>query len=182
MKKEVTIAEQNEITVIAQFESSKIIETEYQTEIKLEEKFINQLVSQGYIYEKNIKDEKSLLNNCKKQIEKLNNFVFSDDEWEIFKKEYLFNASSFLIGQASNEITNFSLTSLKTHLIQKHHIYTLKRELNNSKINIKIIDKKNIHNNNLQVINQYEVTNNKSNRKNRYDVTILVNGLPLVHI
>ena len=46
--------------------------------------------------------------------------------------------------------------------------------------NIKIIDKSNIHNNKLQVINQYEV--NDGNYKNRYDVTILVNGLPLVHV
>lgn len=38
---------------------------------------------------------------------------------------------------------------------------------------------KNIHNNKLQVINQYEATGNYDNR---YDVTILVNGLPLVHI
>lgn len=44
--------------------------------------------------------------------------------------------------------------------------------------NIKIIDKQNIHNN-FQVINQVEV---ERTSKNRYDVTILVNGLPLVHI
>ena len=32
----------------------------------------------------------------------------------------------------------------------------------------------------MQVINQYE--ENEGERKTRYDVTILVNGLPLVHI
>ncbi len=45
--------------------------------------------------------------------------------------------------------------------------------------NIYLIDKTNIHNNNLQVINQYET---EGTRANRYDVTVLVNGLPLVHI
>ena len=60
--------------------------------------------------------------------------------------------------------------------------------------NIYLIDKQNIHNNRLQVINQYTVNQNHANqvnhknpgsdivRANRYDVTVLVNGLPLVHI
>lgn len=46
--------------------------------------------------------------------------------------------------------------------------------------NIYLLDKGNIHNNSLQVINQYEVDGGM--RSNRYDVTVLVNGLPLVHI
>ena len=46
--------------------------------------------------------------------------------------------------------------------------------------NIYLLDKVNIHNNSLQVINQYEVDGGM--RSNRYNVTILVNGLPLVHI
>ncbi|HOQ37068.1 MAG TPA: type I restriction endonuclease subunit R, partial [Acetivibrio sp.] len=46
--------------------------------------------------------------------------------------------------------------------------------------NIYLLDKKNIHNNRLQVINQYEETGGK--HETRYDVTILVNGLPLVHV
>jgi type I restriction enzyme R subunit len=37
----------------------------------------------------------------------------------------------------------------------------------------------NIHNNRVQVVNQYAV---QGNYANRYDVTILVNGLPLVHV
>ena len=43
-----------------------------------------------------------------------------------------------------------------------------------------LINKKNIHDNNVQVINQYATEDGK--RSNRYDVTVLVNGLPLVHI
>src|SRR5690606_12366145 len=45
--------------------------------------------------------------------------------------------------------------------------------------NIALLDKANIHNNRLQVINQYEVDGTYANR---YDVTVLVNGLPMVHI
>jgi type I restriction enzyme R subunit len=51
--------------------------------------------------------------------------------------------------------------------------------------NISLIDKKNIHNNRLQVINQYEVAQGGDTGvkyANRYDVTVLVNGLPMVHI
>jgi len=47
-------------------------------------------------------------------------------------------------------------------------------------VNIILIDKKNIHNNFLQVINQYKEEN--GNHNTRYDVSILVNGLPLIHI
>lgn len=54
----------------------------------------------------------------------------------------------------------------------------LKRDDGTTK-NIYLIDKDNIHNNTLQVINQYTV---KGERGNRYDVTVLVNGLPMVHI
>ena len=49
-----------------------------------------------------------------------------------------------------------------------------------SLLNILLIDKKEILNNRLQVINQYE--EDGGNHDNRYDVTLLVNGLPLVHI
>ena len=45
--------------------------------------------------------------------------------------------------------------------------------------NIYLLDKRNLANNAVQVINQFEQTGSYDNR---YDVTILVNGLPLVHI
>ncbi|HBS11557.1 MAG TPA: DEAD/DEAH box helicase, partial [Flavobacteriaceae bacterium] len=63
--------------------------------------------------------------------------------------------------------------------IQEDYIKNLKRD-NKTIKNIYLLDKKNIHNNNLQVINQYET--DKGQRANRYDVTVLVNGLPLIHI
>ena len=66
----------------------------------------------------------------------------------------------------------------KTRKVQEDHIYDFIFDNGNLK-NIKIIDKKNIHNNFLQVANQ---VNGEGKSRNRYDVTILVNGLPLVHI
>ena len=46
--------------------------------------------------------------------------------------------------------------------------------------NIMLLDKQDIHQNRLQVMRQYTPTGGKT--KNRYDVTILVNGLPMVHV
>lgn len=45
--------------------------------------------------------------------------------------------------------------------------------------NIKLIDKTNINHNTLQVTHQIR---GEGRHNNRYDVTVLVNGLPLVHI
>jgi type I restriction enzyme, R subunit len=67
----------------------------------------------------------------------------------------------------------------KTRKIQEDYIQILQRDDGTAK-NIYLLDKKNIHNNRLQVINQYEEAGGK--HKTRYDVTILVNGLPLVHV
>lgn len=66
----------------------------------------------------------------------------------------------------------------KTRIIQEDYVQNLIRG-DGTTMNISLIDKKNIHNNSLQVINQYE---NEGNHDNRYDVTVLVNGLPLVHV
>ena len=68
---------------------------------------------------------------------------------------------------------------LKTRLIQEDNVQTFLFD-NGEQRNIRIFDKKNVHNNSLQVINQY--TPEGGYRENRYDVTILVNGLPLVHV
>ena len=58
----------------------------------------------------------------------------------------------------------------------------LRRDNGESK-NIQLIDKKCIHNNSLQLINQYTVSAEEgAAHDNRYDVTVLVNGLPLIHI
>jgi len=55
----------------------------------------------------------------------------------------------------------------------------LKRDDGSTK-NVYLLDKKNIHNNRLQVLNQYEEDGGAHDT--RYDVTVLVNGLPLIHI
>lgn len=159
-----TIAEMTNGIILANFEKDKSIgDTSYQSEAELERNMIDNLVSQGY--EKLIiKSNDDLYNNLKIQIEKLNGISFSIDEWNRFLLEYLDTPNDGMIE--------------KTRKIQENHVYDFIFDDGHLK-NIKIIDKKNIHNNFLQVINQ---VGQKGNSHNRYDVTILVNGLPLVHI
>lgn len=159
-----TIAEMTNGIILANFEKeSKIRETSYQSEAELERQLIENLFSQGY--EKvNIKSNDDLYANLKVQIEKLNKVSFSDEEWRRFLLEYLDAPNEGMIE--------------KTRKIQENPIHDFIFDNGHLK-NIKIIDKKNIHNNFLQVTNQVSSNGKKSNR---YDVTVLVNGLPLVHI
>ena len=159
-----TIAEMNNGIILANFKKDlKVRETSYQSEAELERNLISNLISQGYerLF---VKSNKDLYKNLKIQLEKLNNISFSSSEWERFLQEYL-------------DCPNDGMVE-KTRKIQENHIYDFVFDDGEAK-NIKIIDKKNIHNNFLQVTNQV-CGEGKCN--NRYDVTILVNGLPLVHI
>ena len=158
------IVEQEHSTVMAHYEVAEKPDGGYQSEAKLEKEFIKQLVGQGYQYLK-VKDEAGLLKNLRDQLEQLNDITLSDSEW------------SRLLPMISNEQMTIQD---KTEMLQgKGYILNLTMDNGLTK-NIKLWDKTNTHNNRLQVINQYEVPDGV--HKNRYDVTILVNGLPLVHV
>ncbi len=159
-----TIAEMTGGIILAHYDKNNRVDaSSYQSEAELERNLIANLVSQGY-ERKNFKTSDELYANLKVQIERLNNVSFSKSEWDRFLTEYLDSPKDGMIE--------------KTRKIQEDYIYDFIFDDGHLK-NIKIIDKKNIHNNFLQVVNQ--VTAGEKNQ-NRYDVTILVNGLPLVHI
>ena len=158
-----TIAEMTNGIILANYEKILQVQEAYQSEAELEESMIKNLVLQGY--EKfNGKTSDDLYKNLKIQIEKLNKVTFTDEEWKRFLVEFLDSPNDGMIE--------------KTRKIQENHIYDFIFDDGHLK-NIKIIDKKNIHNNFLQVTNQVR---QEGTHNNRYDVTILVNGLPLVHI
>ena len=136
----------------------------YQSEADLEREFIRLLGEQGYEYLP-IHTEADLIKNLRSQLEKLNHYSFTDNEWARFFNECIANKNDDIVA--------------KTQKIQDDYIQVLKRDTGESQ-NIKLIDKDNIHNNSLQVINQY--VEEGGNYDTRYDVSILVNGLPLVHI
>ena len=153
-----------ESTVVTEYIREDIPAYSYQSEADLEREFIKNLQNQGYEY-LIIHNEKEFIKNLKDKLEKLNNIIFSEKEWERFFKEKIANKNENIVE--------------KTRTIQEDYIKSFTRD-NGSLVNIRLIDKKNIHNNFLQVINQYKEEN--GNHNTRYDVSILVNGLPLIHI
>ncbi len=158
------IAENEEYTVVSEYEAEYGKVEAYQSESVLEEAFIKTLTEQGYEYLP-IHEERDLVDNLRKQLERLNNYTFSDGEWERFFGENIANKNDGI--------------EAKTTKIQEDYIQVLKCDSGETK-NIYLIDRKNIHNNYLQVINQYEEQG--GTHATRYDVSILVNGFPLVHI
>lgn len=164
MNKYNVVMEMNDSTVVTEYEPVKRKSDNYQSEQALENEFIRMLTEQGYDYLE-IHDSESLIKNLRIQLEIVNDYKFTDSEWERFFNDSIANNNDGIVE--------------KTRKIQEDNIQVLKRDDGTSK-NITLIDKKCIHNNRLQVINQY--VENSGNYDNRYDVTILVNGLPLVHI
>ena len=136
----------------------------YQSEASLERKFVQDLVNQGYEYRSDISTPKALLDNARIKIQELNEMEFSDKEWLRFVEEYLDKPGDTLVD--------------KTRKIHDNYIYDFVFDDGHIK-NIYLADKQNIARNKVQVINQFEQVGTQANR---YDVTILVNGLPLVHV
>ena len=164
MEKYVHIADEGAMIVMGRYEQSTQDQSAYQSEKALEESFIAKLVSQGY-ERLHINNEADMLKNLRLQLELLNEIKLSDSEWKRLKV--------MLLGEQMT-------IEDKTEIIQHNNILSLPMDNGENK-NICIIDRKNIHRNRpLQVLNQYE--ENEGAHKTRYDVTILVNGLPLVHI
>ena len=158
------VVQSEESTVLAEYISQGKRAESYQSEADLEREFIKLLAELGYEYLP-VHTEAELIINLRKKLEELNDYQFSDSEWEQFFSNCIADKNDGIVE--------------KTRRIQEDYIQVLHRD-NGATKNINLIDKKNIHNNKLQVINQYE--NNDGKYDNRYDVTILVNGLPLVHI
>jgi type I restriction enzyme R subunit len=161
------VAVSDQGTVVAEAPATYSAGVAYQSEAQLEQDFIDILTAQAYDHLK-IANESHLVTNLRAQLEALNGITFSDAEWKRF-----FATS---IAGANEGIEE------KTVRIQDDYVQTLERDDGSTK-NLRLIDKANIHNNRLQVINQYAI-GQKGGAKfdNRYDVTVLVNGLPLVHV
>ncbi len=161
------VASMNESTVVSEYIPEGRRSESYQSEADLEKEFIHMLTEQGYEYI-NVHSELELVANLRVKLEQLNDYIFSDNEWDRFFNEYIANSNDGIVE--------------KTHTIQEDAVKNLVRDDGSTK-NITLLDKKSIHNNRLQVLNQYRVSQKDgANYDNRYDVTILVNGLPLVHV
>ena len=129
------VAETSENTVVTEYEPVKKRSDSYQSEAQLEQEFIRLLCEQGYEYLP-IHTEKDLIENLRMKLSELNDYQFSDTEWENFFKNAIANPNEHIVE--------------KTRKIQEDNIQVLTRD--------------------------------GAKHDNRYDVTVLVNGLPLVHI
>ncbi|AJC70285.1 DEAD/DEAH box helicase [Trueperella pyogenes TP8] len=159
------VAASKESTVVARYEPEERTETSYQTEAQLEAALVAQLQRQAY-ERITIGSEAELEANVRTQLEIVNDYLFTDSEWERFYRQVIANAAEGIVE--------------KTEKLQGGgHIQALLRDDGTTK-NITLLDRKNIHVNRLQVMNQYVAAG--GTHENRYDVTILVNGLPMVHV
>ena len=171
------IAENEESTVVNEFAADYGSQLPYQSEAELESAFIAQL--EGQAYERlHIHTEAELIENLRRQLEALNDYRFTETEWRTFFATELSGANKGI--------------EEKTEMLQRDDTALLLRRDDGTHRNIRLLDKQRIHNNRLQVMNQYrseardtrETSGTSETReiRNRYDVTVLVNGLPMVHI
>ncbi|MBR1428710.1 MAG: type I restriction endonuclease subunit R [Rickettsiales bacterium] len=159
------VCEGQKSTVVGKYTPLPKTETNYESEAELESKFIKQLQGNGYEYVK-IHTEEEMIKNLRVQLEKLNNYTFTDSDWGYFFKSQIANSNN---GVAE-----------KAELIHNQNAQLTFTDSKGRSVNIKLLDKKHPYKNILQVINQYEAPN--GNHECRYDVTILVNGLPMVQV
>ncbi|MFI3307406.1 MAG: type I restriction endonuclease subunit R [Mycoplasmatota bacterium] len=159
-----TIAESKNFIVLDQYKKIEQSNNFYQSEASLEKEFITDLSNQGYEYLTNVTSTESMLRNIRIELSRLNSCAFNDREWERFCLEYLDKP-------ADNHID-------RIRKIQEDYVYDFVFDDGHIE-NIYLVNKKDILKNKLQVISQFE---QKGSSLNRYDVTILVNGLPLIHV
>lgn len=150
-----------------------------QTEAQLEAELIDTLTDQGYEYLSDLTDEAALIRNLREQLERFNTrpeegaygpnsgFHFTDEEFDRLFTEHLARSNDGILEKAK--------------LIQEERFIDFRLD-DGTLRNIMLIDAKYPARNLMQVINQYRVPATNGKTLNRYDVTILVNGLPLVHI
>lgn len=159
-----SIAESNNFIILERYTRESAAVESYQSEGDLERELINDLQNQGYEYRTDLNSQQTLLDNARNQLQRLNNAPFSDGEWRRFVETYLDRPSETIVD--------------KTRKVHDDYIHDFVFDDKRIK-NIYLLDKKNLARNKVQVIRQFEQTGSHTNR---YDVTILVNGLPLVHV
>lgn len=158
------LVDADDMTVLSSYEPVSQGSSAYQSEAALEDRLIQILSTQGVTHLP-ITSEEQLLANIRHCMNELNGVTLTDGEWKSFLNEYLARGTDGVAQKAEK--------------FQRNPRYSLRRDDGTTK-NLDIVDKRNVNRNKVQVINQY--VPGGGTYANRYDVTILVNGLPLVHI
>ena len=84
------IAENENYTIVSDYEAIYRKSDKYQTEAQLEKEFIKTLTEQGYDYLQ-IHKEQDLVDNLRVQLQKLNNYTFTNSEWKRFFNDVIAN-------------------------------------------------------------------------------------------
>ena len=124
------ISENDNSTVLAEYTGLNRVTTSYQSEEALEKELIKTLVELGY-ERLNINSEDELILNLRKQLEKLNNYHFTDGEWDDFFTKVIANKNDYIIEKTrliqedyKQEITldSVSYTHLQDVLVYMGHL------------------------------------------------------------
>lgn len=146
----------------------------------IEKKLIDQLVygDSQWIYREDLKTEEDLWKNFKYILEqnnkdRLNGEILSDAEFEQVKNQLQFSsfykAGEWLVGENGKVQVHVQRGTEKLHLVVMNHEH--------------IAGGSSVY----EVINQYSALktdedNTNNSRDRRFDVTLMINGLPMIHI
>ena len=145
-------------------------------EAVIEQKLIEQLIygDSQWIYRNDLKTEEDLWNNFKYILEqnnkeRLNGEHLSDSEFEQVKNQLQFSsfykAGEWLVGENGKVMVHVQRDTERLHLVVMNHEH--------------IAGGSSFY----EVINQYRALADEDSRQNRrFDVTLMINGLPLIHI
>lgn len=146
----------------------------------IESRLIEQLAygDSQWVYRPDLKNEEQLWNNFKYILEqnnkdRLNGEELSDSEFEQVKNQLQFSsfykAGEWLVGENGKVMVHVQRDTKKLHLVVMNHEH--------------IAGGSSVY----EVINQYSTLKNEgeeklSARDRRFDVTLMINGLPMIHI
>jgi type I restriction enzyme R subunit len=146
----------------------------------IEQKLIEQLVygDSQWTYREDLKTEEDLWTNFKYILEqnnkdRLNGTTLSDSEFEQVKNQLQFSsfykAGEWLVGENGKVMVHVQRDTERLHLVVMNHEH--------------IAGGSSVY----EVINQYSAlkvdeNSNVSARNRRFDVTLMINGLPMIHI
>lgn len=145
-------------------------------EAVIEQKLIEQLIygDSQWIYRNDLKTEEDLWNNFRYILEqnnkeRLNGDHLSDSEFEQVKNQLQFSsfykAGEWLVGENGKVMVHVQRDTERLHLVVMNHEH--------------IAGGSSVY----EVINQYRALADEDSRQDRrFDVTLMINGLPLIHI
>ena len=140
----------------------------YQDIDALAKEFLDLLCHQGYDDRITFDDEEGMVVNLRTNLELLNDYHFTDTEWCRFFNDCIANPDEHILE--------------KSRKLQGDFVQVLTRDDGTTK-NIILINKNDIAQNHLEVLDHSLFMVEEGEKRNMIsDYTILVNGLPLVHV